>query len=552
MTGKHAFFFTERQGRLREPAPWFPLDLSDGEQQAVGEYREQLHGDVPLDGTSSVTARYIARAMSEHIEDIVESDSLPHLGHVFNGWGAGKLAGRPLIERLATFVQRDGAGRPCILQKDPEGEFHPWQSFAYLLMAGVSPRHAFGPQGYRLEELARHSTNLNVDVGTELGHLLFALAHMDADAFGPFRMKDRVLGLGELAELAVEAHHDGPFNVCRKVHLTEGLCAAAARIPALRGHAAQAEGFLQGQMEVAVVFAALASRTDALIAAGKDACADSLVQDLRGALALTPLFDNHVNLAGHLLELGSLAAIMGYRLEAAQLNALRVLANSLNRSVPYCLPDGYFADGALHYGHFRRGLTLVKFLEHAPGGVRVSGALDLAEYTVDFPYHDDVPAFPAERARSAHRAAYRVHSNPRRPRDYFEQVLREYARIAPEGFEPRGRFEHFRRMGPPSWPRALHFELLDEHGAVSTEVHLESDSLRPVSAALQRLAHALAGEFPAGQLTFDPAWSRGRGRLRLAFPEGTRPEEVARQTRRLIEAASDELSGLTSSLGTTP
>src|SRR5258708_2239000 len=97
-----------------------------------------LEGAVSLDQSMvASTSSALAQAMSYHISDIIQRDSLPSLSHVLNGWGDVRIDGLRISDRFEDFLHYDDRGRPCILQCDPEGEFHPWQSFAYAVMAGV-------------------------------------------------------------------------------------------------------------------------------------------------------------------------------------------------------------------------------------------------------------------------------------------------------------------------------------------------------------------------------------------------------------------------------
>src|SRR5215212_8792326 len=231
---------------------WWPLDLSPREDEAFNSFRLQMRETlVPLQTDSvSLVSGLLAQLMREHIASIIKRDSLPHLGHIFNGWGNVEFQSVRLTRFLDHFIHFDDSARPFLRQCDPEGEVLPWQSIAYAVMAGVNPDEVIRP-GVTLRTLAQNSRYLQTTEGRELGHLLFALAYLEPSLDSrPFSLSGEICDVRKLMELAVEAHHYGSFEVCRKFHLTEGVCAMAAKVPGLESFRDDAQSFLDGQLDM--------------------------------------------------------------------------------------------------------------------------------------------------------------------------------------------------------------------------------------------------------------------------------------------------------------
>jgi hypothetical protein len=490
--------------------------------------------------------------MAAHLTDIIERDGLPHLAHVLNGWGNARFHGHHLMEALLPFVHRDQAGRPIILQCDMEGEFHPWQSFAYAVMAGVDPDQPVPPLGVSLRTLAQNSRSLDTREGRELGHLLFALAYLDPDiASQPFSLQGDICDIPTLMAMAVEAHHYGTFEVCRKFHLTEGLCVMAARVAGLEHYRTDAQGFLDGQLDMLLLLGLILEEAKTLTATQRCPQSDSLIQEIRNTLVLGNYLENHCYYAGHIIELAAFAASVGYRVAPEHTSAMAFVLNQLNATLLAALPRVSFLDCFLHLGHYRRAMTLLLALERAETEGRALTRADLARYTVDFDTWspstlprlvDSGPLPPVQLG------VYDLAAPSSHPRAAFEEVIAHYAAIAPPTLTARGRFDHFRRIGPPSWPRAFHYELLDYGGAVGVEIHLESDAVRPLAEPVRALTTRVAPRFRAQRVEWDATWWRHRGRLRIIFGSGTSPARIAAGMRLLIELTLPDLDTAASRL----
>ncbi len=535
---------------------WWPFDLSPAEEAATGAFRERMRREPQaLDvGAATLAADLLAHMMGRHVRAILERDSLPHTCHLLNGWGNARLDGRPLLEHLEPFVHRDEAGRPYILQRDPEGEFHPWQAIANTVMAGVDPLHPLPGVRASFKDIALNSRQLNVTDGIELGHLLYALAALEPEPradTAPFLMGADVCDVTALMERAVDAHHHGGFEVCRKVHLTEGLCAAAANIRGMERFRKDAQGFLEGQLDILFVLGAALEQVDLLAARGEKGGPGTLLHQLRESLLIDSPLENHCYYVGHLIELATLAHVAGFPIPQETWSAMAFVANRLNHTFPRFLPHTVFAECFLHFGHYRRAITLLLEVDRARAGGRALTPADFARYTVDF---DCLPPLPAGVSLDAAGPAptgeglYTLAPPPAGGRPEFEAIVARYSQGASAHLKARGGFPHFRRMAPPSWPRAFHYELLDYGGDVGAEIHLESDAVRPLGPRVQALRERVAGRFPGLEVTWDGGWSRGRGRLRVLFPAGTPVERVASGIQTLVEETFADLDAAASGL----
>lgn len=501
---------------------------------------------IPLDmDLCAAASDLLARHMHGHVADILERDGLPHYCHLLNGWGNARYQNRTLLEHLDKFTQRDRNGRPALLQCDPEGDFHPWQTFAYAVMAGVDWEEPIAGAGASLAAIARNSRRLNTGEGRELGHLLFALAYLEPDiAAAPFEFGARACSGPELMEAAFIAHHFGSFEVCRKFHLTEGLCAMAARLPDLQSYRAHAQGFLIGQLDMLLLLALILQETSRLAAADPGGNY-SFLQELRSTLVLGNCIENHFYYAGHAIELAGLAHMLGYKILPEQWNTMAYVANELNLLLPTYLPHTVFGDSFLHFGHYRRAITLLVQTIHGRQQQRFLSYPELAAFTVDFDRLNGSPAQSLSGPTAPiRRDLFELAQASRQPRPAFEEIVARYAQAAPPGLEPRGKFDHFRRIGPPTWPRAFHYEFLDYGGAVGVEIHLENTATRPLREHVKASTSRLAARFPQQTVRWDDTWYRGCGRLCVFFDERASPAAVAAAMGTVVAETFTDFDGL--------
>jgi len=196
-------------------------------------------------------------------------------------------------------------------------------------------------------------------------------------------------------------------------------------------------------------------------------------------------------------------------------------------------------------------MTLLVALKHADAEGRALTRADLTHFTVDFDtWSPSTPPMLVDDARSApiQLGVYELAPPLSHPRPAFEEVIAHYTTIASRGLTARGRFDHFRRIGPPSWPRAFHYEFLDYGGAVGIEIHLESEAVRSLAEPVRALTPRVAQHFRGQRVEWDPTWWRHRGRLRVVFGADTSPAAIAAGMRLLIEVTLPELDAAASHL----
>lgn len=526
---------------------WWPFEFEDALERHFLSFRNKVLSDQVALNTSLVkeAADQMAASMVPNIRDVVARDGLPHLAHAIVGWGDGRLDGLSLCDRIAEFATASEAG-PVVPQCDPEGDFHPWQSFAYSAMAGCDGDRPLGTFDFSMRDMIRASRVLQTRENRELGHLLFALATYDPDPNGPpFDMGGVEVPVAELPERAVEAHIYGGFQVCRKFHLTEGLCAAVARIPGFEAWRPHAEGFLDGQMTVLEVFALIMELAGAVERGGGDRAA---LARWRNALRIGDNLENHIYYAGHLVELAALARMHGYTLRSSQLNAANYVVNATNRTVMSWQKHLNFRDSFLGLGHFRRASTLWMALENGEIKKPEQCREVLRRFAVDFDATDTrVPA--PEPVPLPEGSVYAVARTVPEPRPIFAQMIAAYEKtLPPAGLRTRGTFDHFRRIGPPHWPRSVHYELLDHEQAIGVEIHLEKDEVAALKPVLEAIHERAQVAFPEARIVFDETWYRGRGRVVLGYHDRVGPEAIAKEARRFIDMTFPQLDQAISEL----
>jgi hypothetical protein len=469
--------------------------------------------------------------MSLHVHEILERDSLPHLGHVINGWGDSLYDGHRISNRYSRFVHHRSDGAPFILQRHPEGDYHPWQSFAYAVMAGVDPFAELGASGVTLLSLAANSRRINTRSQHELGHLLFALAFLDRrEDSDPFLLDGLRCTPRDLMRIALDSHWTGSFEVCRKVHETEGVCAAAALLPTLECFRSEAQVFLSGQLDILVVLGTIMALVDECTRKPESA-SKSVLTSLRERLVIGDFIENHCYYAGHLIELLCFGRLLGYKVSQKQMAAAIFVLNALNSLLPQYLSRLSFKDCFLHLGHYRRAATLFRFAKAARKVDVLSRATRdrFARYAVNFDAMNVVPStFDNLDNRVADLSLFSVERPEPQSVNVIDSVVAAYSRVNSDNqLSPRGGFPHFRRIAPHSWPRAFHYEFLQDGAEIGVEVHLESRlclALQPVVLGALNAARQL---FPERTILWDSSWYKGCGRLRIVFHVTDPPTLIA-------------------------
>jgi hypothetical protein len=533
---------------------WWPFSLSPRLQASFNQFKlEMEHAlEIPDRQQANLISSRLADIMACYVPNIIERDGLPYLCHIINGWGNATYGQRCMMDEMLPFVHRDEQDQPFILQCEPEGDFHPWQSFAYAIMAGVDPDYSIAGSGVTLRRLAQNSRHLNISKaqGHELGHLLYALSHLEPNKhIKPFLIGDELCDLDAIIELAIDAHNFGSFEVCRKVHLTEGLCSVVAKIPAYEHYRPIAENFLKGQLDILFLLCIALRESKQLLDKGVAPAEDSLLKELRTELKISGFLENHAFYVGHLVELAALATQSGFPISKAHWNAIHYAVNLLNTMIPVYLPYIYFEECFLHFGHYRRAITLLQEIDFSSGSAN-GEEMDLSKYTVDL---DKLTPFETQPSLSSQlsdieRSVFKLARPINQERPRFSAVLTHYAKNARKELEPRGRFKHFRRVGPPSWPRAFHYEFLDYGDKIGIEVHIESDAVQVMNETVHEVTPKVKILFPQQQVQWDANWSRNRGRLQILFDEASPEHQLSAAMDSLINETFETFNTVASRL----
>ncbi|MBY3222198.1 hypothetical protein [Rhizobium laguerreae] len=226
------------------------------------------------------------------------------------------------------------------------------------------------------------------------------------------------------------------------------------------------------------------------------------------------------------------------------------MLNEINCTLAEWLPHLSFTDCFLSLGHFRRAASLWGRLED----LRIEGQtlqrnMVLREYTFDFDRHPWNGPAPAPKP-PPQKAIYEVAWSQPNLREMFGAVLDAYIQtMPPHAFLPRGRFDHFRRIGPTHWPRSLHYELLDHGSGIGVELHIESDDVEGLKPIVRAFASDLRPNFPEARVLWDDRWYKDRGRLVVFFPNAAPPALIAAGARLLIDLTYHEVDRAVKALG---
>ncbi len=459
--------------------------------------------------------------ISSSAMQIVEREGLPHIAHLLCGWGNIKVNGRSLLETVSDFVLPNPL--PHIPQNCGWGDFHPWQTFAYAKMAGLD--FHLEVAGLPLYAVVAESNNLATKDATDLGHCLYTLARLPAEQRPKtYKFDGRSVVLEDLFQIALSGHIEGGYHVCRKFHLTEGLCALSSEDPFSTSRDL-IQILLEGQLHSLRPLLALVVST-----LPRDNCkgewSDSVFEigskmqtDLRILLVMGSALENLYYYAGHLTELAAISINAGFRTALDYRYCIETIANCLNSFLPVVAPYLNFAEGFYSFAHYRRGQLLYakSVLEH--------GAAD--QFTVADDIVCDSNFTSINVTKRGHSVwNFDLAKGKELPRRNFSKILVQYNAMAKPEYRARGEFSHFRKIMPPSYPRGLHFEFLDHETHIGVELHCESDQIDalPIFKKLTSL-----GEISkiGGRVLFDEKWSRGSGRVVIAFPETFPPEKVA-------------------------
>lgn len=532
------------------PEFWWPIDLSKNAEKAfIDKKLRYSNTQIEINYEDLMkTNHLIEQMMKSNLQDILDRDSIPNLCHILNGWGNSKFEGRLLVDHLSSFIFLRDGNSPFIEQCTTEGDFHPWQSFAYSAMAGINGETMVGDTCFSLKQLMEGSVRINHNEGEELGHLLFALAYYfkgSKDAELKFQFDNGLFNSEELLNWAIENHFTGSFRVCRKFHLTEGICAMASLNPNFQEYKLVAQKFLEGQVDLIILISIILDESIQAIQNKESLYKESLASELREELVILDYLENHIYYAGHIIELASLALLMGYEISEPQLNAIKSVINKLNAIIPLYAPQMSFVDCFLGFGHYRRAITLFSAIEKSEN--KNDWNL-LNKYEVNFNEIKSV-SFTEE---EINRAIEYVNSNVFKvtdPQDqinpFLNKVITHYNLVGNiEEFPLRGKFSHFRRVCPSNWPKSVHFEMLDYGEKVKKfgiEIHLENLEVKYIANDFFDLKSYLEQELKNIEFIIDDKWYKGCGRLYALFTYEDKPEIIAESFLKLIELTKDRI-----------
>jgi hypothetical protein len=421
------------------------------------------------------------------------------------------------------FVRHERGRPPFVPQCTPEGDFHPWQSFAYCSMAGVSQRRRI-TKLHTLGQLATGSTDIPTDDGDDLGHLLFSLPWLGLKGRDiELTLRGRHATLPNLISKAVEAHAEGHFRVCRKFHLTEGLCRVAGTFGVAPSIRKSISDFHAGQVNQLVVMAAMSSALRKIRLGRR---IDSELSDFREALAVGNLFENHLYYLGHLIELASFAHLSGFAFPKYLRAATNACLNEVSHWLGHYIDDIDISMNAHCLSHFRRGATLYMALAEANfSRTAIDGAI-LGQLRKR--YLRQAAPITELRAKAFEQFQTAPPQVTGRPR--LEAIVSTY-NSGRGAFPPaQGSYPHFRKVLIPKWPRAVHFEFLDYRNAIGVELHLESELVRalhgPICAALASSGRA--------NWRWDGGWSNGRGRVTCVISDDVEIAEAVNEMKSMI------------------
>jgi hypothetical protein len=510
---------------VTEPSPqhdgyrWDPLNLDKPLAAYVDEARSAIISDeTSLDEQSCMNVLDAGQKLFDRfLPDLISDDTLPVLSHTYLAVGDNPIYHSMLLARIAGFADYYN-GQRRIRQHNDEGDFHPWQSFAYIaIVEPESSRLILFPDGTSIRDIAKASTDLAVDQGEELGHALLATSLLFDESNVPkFWFDGAELDVEAALTTALQAQWFGHFNVCRKFHLTEGIISLVARYPSLRRYEGLASGALAGQYSVLDATTVL---TKCLFYAEHQ----QIIEKLRLKLGLSDLFQDHLFYAGHLLEICNLATAAGYSpppaaVVHALINPVNIWLNSYLSTLPSpreCLVQA---------SHYFRGLkAYLKTTQTHPNNPVVHQALTCVP-------PQEIP-FAADRIDQL------------LPRPEFAAAVLAF-NSSFQGKSLSGTFSHFRRWRPESWPRPLHYELLDYGGWIGAELHIESDDCLWVKHILCQMASSMCTPSGCERIEFDSGWWGGRGRLRALFPPRVDPVAVSAGLEQLITFSEPIISHL--------
>jgi hypothetical protein len=326
-------------------------------------------------------------------------------------------------------------------------------------------------------------------------------------------------------DIALSGHREGGFHVCRKFHLTEGVCAMASQKP-YKGFRKQAASFLEGQLaSLPPLLVIIRDIMDPVPKANR-----LMLNDLRGILMLGTAVENLFYYAGHLIELASISVKCGFSSAFGYVDVIVHIINALNSLLPKIASHLVFSESFYAFAHFRRGSIL--FIKDVMARHAESVSLFLRPRNID-----QFALRPHSINASSKRIINKVSFSPAKPRPslLMRRVLQRYNQHAANNFMARGEFPHFRKILPREWPRGLHYEFLESTEYMGVELHAEGEYSLPIF-VVRRLSDLVRTRLKL-KISFDRTWQGGLGRLIIGFPKSTPPSLISQAMTSFIQVS---------------
>jgi len=508
---------------------WRPFDIPPELNQTIENFEHsqcQKTLDIELLKRSNIL---LNTNISQVAQRLIDREGLPHLAHLMCGWGNSSLNGASLLEHISEFIVID-EGRHTLLQNSEDGDFHPWQTFAYCMMADESLlNNACGE--ITLKKLMQNCTLLNTSNNTDLGHLLFAYSHIPKKDRPPaFHFDGEMRPLSYITNAAIEGHLTGGFEVCRKFHLTEGLCAISSNdeFKQIKGTVSV---FLTGQLLSLKPLLVCTTILEKYFLNEELSNEEHETLNLaRDTLVLGDAIENLFYYAGHLIELCGISLKYNYSESKDYDRHINSIINSLNIILTYISDDLNFAESFYAFAHYRRGIFI--YLQQTSRSSKIDSTIEFSTLYS--------PALAKQKKVNIKNPYFSLAPPKQEPELKFLTVINMYNNQAASGFDARGEFKHFRKILPLNFPRGIHYEFLDFGDKIGIELHCEKRHL-----SSHQLFISLCETFNNSTTStafYDPDWYRGCGRILIHFPkESTDPYKIIKCMNELITSTYPEL-----------
>jgi len=362
------------------------VELPPDLQQLQKKYKKKLYASqVNLDlRLAKKTDQYIVKRAAKRIDEFLQYKVLGILCHLINGFGNAIWKNKNLLDHLPRYIVGTTPSTYRIRQNAKiNGDYHPWQIFTYCIMAGIPLTQKISKINIDLKTLAKNSNRISQNVGGEMGHLLFALAHMPE--VKTLYLKNQLYTVEEIFLSALKEHRYEFYAVCRMIHLTEGTCAAAAKIPCLKKYRKFTQINLTTQLNKLFVVGLLLQEIKAELALRKVKVPqkNANAKKLARLLNLKNISQDIYHLVGHLVELAIFAEIFQYKISKSHWRIIYEILNQLN----FYLCEEKIKIDLATLSHYRRAITLLSEVDKLKQNNSPASSLSLsslAHYRVNF------------------------------------------------------------------------------------------------------------------------------------------------------------------------